>query len=179
MSAIVNLANYRAGGVEGRPRGKDGWRTPLGLYARLDAEFRFVLDAACESSNQLCRLGHAADRGDDSLLLPWAGNGGPVFCNPPFSNIRPWVAKAAVEGRAETVVMVLPADPGVRWWFDYVAPFAAEIRFLTGRPKFRRPDGSPNVTKRGGGGATTPCAVVVFRPHEGPPAYSYIPAGTA
>lgn len=45
--------NYRAGGTEGRPTRKDDWRTPPELYERIDREFHFTLDAACETHNQL------------------------------------------------------------------------------------------------------------------------------
>jgi len=170
-------ANYRSGGREGRPARKDDWRTPPELYARLDAEFHFVLDAACESHNQLSPAGIRADQGEDGLLVSWAAIGSPVWCNPPYSNGRPWLEQALrARNTGSTVVLLITADTSTRWWLECVAHEASEVRFLTGRVKFLLPDGTRHDTKRCGGGLTTPSAVVVYRPSGGPPVYSYIPA---
>lgn len=168
--------NYRSGGREGRPAPKDDWRTPPDLYARLDSEFRFALDAACEAHNQLAPNGLRADEGMDGLLLPWHTYGGAVWCNPPYSNVRPWLERALVASRLVPVVLAITADTSTRWWLECVAHEASEIRFLTGRVKFLLPDGARHETKCGGGGLTTPSAIVVYRPSGGPPRYSYIPA---
>ncbi len=170
----ASLPNYRAGGREGRPRPTDEWRTPPDLFKRLDREFGFVLDAACTTANKLTEHGLCADLGRDGLLESWHSWGGPVWCNPPFSHLTAWVHKASVEGRAVPVVLIVPADTSTKWWLRHVAGVAAEVRFMTGRPRFLRPDGSQNITARGGGGATTPCAVLVYRPGTTETAYSYM-----
>lgn len=174
MTDAVRVLSYRAGGREGRPARKDDWRTPPELYARLNAEFNFTLDAACETHNQLAPMGICADRGEDALLLPWAVFGGAVWCNPPYSRIRPWLEQALRASRSVPVVLLIPADPSTRWWLECVAHEASEVRFLVGRVRFRHPDGSLHSTKRQGGGLTTPSAIVVYRPGGGPPRYSYM-----
>lgn len=175
--------NFRAGGVEGRPRPKDRWRTPPDLYARLDAEFGFALDAACDSDNKVAQWGICRDLGDDALRREWhrylgvkPGKGGAVWCNPPYSNMRPWLERGRAEGRHVTVVMLVPADTSTRWWRDLVAADASEVRFLTGRPKFHLPEGGEHKTKRSGGGLTVPAALVIYRPAGGPPHYGYMDA---
>lgn len=176
-------ANYRAGGREGRPAGKDRWRTPPDLYARLDAEFGFALDAACDSDNRLAPRGYEHDRGWDALRMSWwttTQGAGAVWVNPPYSNLRPWLEKGRQEGGlGPAVVMLVPADTSTRWWLDLVASDATEVRFLTGRPKFHLPEGGEHKTKRSGGGLTTPSALVIYTPAGGPPTYSYTPAVTA
>lgn len=154
--------HYRNGGREGRPRPVDDWRTPPDFYAALNAEFRFTLDAACESSSCLAPAGCRADLGEDGLLADWRalGGGGAVWCNPPYSAVRPWLERALVSG--VVVVLLVPADVSTRWWVDLVAAHAAEVRFVAGRLRFLRADGVRHDTARGGGGLTVPSAVVVY-----------------
>lgn len=166
--------NYRAGGDEGRPKPTDEWRTPLDLYRVLDDEFGFELDAACSTENLLAPRGLCRDRAANGLVEAWMRR---TWCNPPYSNVRPWLIKARVEAdRGNTSVLLIPADPSTRWWRDLVARYASEVRFLVGRPKFRRPDGSRHDCARGGGGTTTPIAVVVFAPGRTETRYAYMNA---
>jgi len=72
----------------------------------------------------------------------WAGER--VWCNPPFSDLRPWVVKAWQESRGcPVIVMLLPANRcEQRWWQELVEPFrdrpGSPLRttFLPGRPRF-------------------------------------------
>lgn len=57
--------------------------------------------------------------------------------NPPYSDIANWLKKAIEQlelGRMS--VFLLPVRTGMRWFHDYVLPYAKEIRFLLGRLKF-------------------------------------------
>jgi phage N-6-adenine-methyltransferase len=177
MTDAARVLSYRAGGREGRPARKDDWRTPPDLYARLDAEFHFALDAACETHNQLAPAGYRADQGEDGLLLPWHVFGGAVWFNPPYSRISPWMDQGVRCARAGVpAVGLVPADTSTRWWLECVAHEAAEVRFLVGRVRFHLPGGGEHRTKRSGGGLTTPSAIIVYRPSGGPPRYSYMEA---
>jgi hypothetical protein len=71
-----------------------------------------------------------------------------VWCNPPYSNIRPWVEKAWAEwlhGDVPLVVMLLPANRTEQgWWQDLVEPWrdrdgAPSVEFLRGRTRFIAP----------------------------------------
>jgi phage N-6-adenine-methyltransferase len=164
--------NYRAGGTEeGRPHPKDDWRTPPALFRHLDAEFGFTLDAACSAENRLCPVGLTPP---DGLLAPWPTSGA-VWLNPPYSAVEPWLERARRHPRP--VVCLVPADTSTRWWERHVARAAAEVRFVAGRIRFLTPDGAGHYTKRGGGGLTTPSAVVIYRPgiRSADPRYSLIP----
>ncbi|MBK4119373.1 phage N-6-adenine-methyltransferase [Pluralibacter gergoviae] len=114
---------------------KDCWQTPLWLFDALDIEFGFWLDAAASRDNTLCA--HYLSEADDALTRNWSSYGA-IWCNPPYSNIRPWVDKAAEQCRAQrqTVVMLLPADISTAW-FSAARNTADELRLiLDGRVKF-------------------------------------------
>lgn len=100
---------------DGAP-GHQDWRTPHGLFSRLDARYRFDLDAAASEGNALCT--RYWTEADDALSQPWKGR---VFCNPPYKRIAPWTRKAAAEyraGRAELVVMLLPSSTEALWLYE-------------------------------------------------------------
>lgn len=128
--------------------------------ARVDA---FDLDvAACEESHHAPRFYSKADNG---LLQPWVGR---VWCNPPYSDIEPWVEKAWIEfgdERATAIAMLIPATRTEQtWWQRKVEPFrdrGASLRshFLPGRTSFARP-GSGGV---GQSGSPFGCVLLVWR----------------
>ena len=115
---------------------------PQADFAELQARFDFTVDAAAAAHNaKLPRYFTAEQNG---LLQPWAGER--VYCNPPYSDIRPWVAKAWREPRADLVVMLLPANRTEQaWWQDFVEPFRDRIgsrlrvEFMNGRRRFLKP----------------------------------------
>ena len=116
----------------------DEWATPADTYAALNAEFGFRDDP--------CPLGGS----ENGLMREWKS---PCYVNPPYSDILPWMDKAAAEAsQGKTVVLLVPSRTDTRWWHEY-AMRAAEIRFIRGRLKF--------------GGAKTPApfpsCVVIFR----------------
>lgn len=117
----------------------DDRRTRDDLWLPLQAEFRFTLDAAATAENsklpRFCK---------DGLVESWAGER--VWCNPPYSNVRPWVEKAMAEVLAPVIVMLLPANRTEQgWWQDLVEPIRDKpgsrltTRFLRGRLRFDRP----------------------------------------
>jgi phage N-6-adenine-methyltransferase len=134
---------------------KDERYTPRALFTPLDAEFRFSLDACATAESAKCP--RYFTKADDGLAQPWAGER--VWCNPEYSNIRPWVEKAWSE-RAELVAMLLPAWTDRKWWHELVEPyrdsgklericgrtphsgFMFRVRFLPGRTAFGFP-GNP------------------------------------
>lgn len=127
----------------------DTWETPGWLFARLDREFGFKLDAAAAPYN--AKLDRYCV---DGLADDWED---PTYCNPPYSRPGDWVAKAATEAeRGITSVLLIPASTGTGWWFDYVVK-ADEIRFLRGRLKYEKA-GIPHYPAR------FDSAIVVFRP---------------
>ena len=75
-----------------------------------------------------------------------------TFVNPPYSEIKEWVAYGYEQAqKGKTVVMLIPSRTDTRWWHDFVMK-AKEIRFIKGRLKF---GGQKNS-------APFPSAIVVF-----------------
>ncbi|MDE9537328.1 phage N-6-adenine-methyltransferase, partial [Xenorhabdus bovienii] len=105
-------------------------QTPLPLFAALDLEFGFYLDAAADAQNTLCA--HYLTERDNALECDWESYGS-IFCNPPYSKITPWVEKAAIECRkqCQSIVMLVPNDTSVGW-FKLARESADEVRLITG-----------------------------------------------
>ncbi|MGJ5666079.1 phage N-6-adenine-methyltransferase [Morganella morganii] len=109
---------------------KDSWQTPEWLFTALDLEFGFYLDAAASDINALCS--RYLTEQDDALKSEWVSHGA-IWCNPPYSNIRPWVEKAAEQSRMQNqpVVMLVPEDMSVGWFLEALKA-VDEIRVITG-----------------------------------------------
>ena len=72
--------------------------------------------------------------------------------NPPYSDMKRWMAKAYLESLfGALVVCLVPVRTDTSWWHDYA--MFGEIRFLRGRLRFG--DAKTN--------APFPSAVVVFK----------------
>lgn len=112
---------------------RDLYQTPVSLYRGIDAEFHFIIDVAAASYNHLAPL--YIDKQMNALGdAVWPAV--PCWCNPPYSNIMPWIIKAAEAARhGATVVMLVPADTSVKW-FKKAWGTASEVRFISGRISF-------------------------------------------
>lgn len=142
----MSLVGFRAGNhpQQTRARGArddvDDRRTPDAFWLPLNERHRFTLDAAATDANTKCERWCA-----DGLKESWGG--ARVWCNPPYSDIRPWVEKAHQEmaSGCELVVMLLPANrTEQRWWQELIEPFrqpagTLAVTFLPGRMRFYRP----------------------------------------
>lgn len=121
----------------------DDRATPFDLFTHLDRRHGFTVDVAASLQNTKCERYYT--REDDGLHQSWAGES--VWCNPPFSDIKPWVQKAWREHRTATgIVMLLPANrTEQRWWNVLVEPFrdrdggSLRTEFLPGRIRFMKP----------------------------------------
>lgn len=108
---------------------KQNWRTPRGMFDVLNEEFGFTMDGASEPGNGLLPVASTAD-----APISWAGQR--VFCNPPWSNIRPFIDLAV---QAEVAVFLVPARTNVGW-FHHALDLGATARFFKGRPSFELPE---------------------------------------
>jgi phage N-6-adenine-methyltransferase len=129
----------------------DLYSTPMALFTKLDQEFGFDLDVAATPKNAKCPVYFTAD--DDGLAQQWFGK---VFMNCPYSQVSVWIQKLLKElvvGRIQVGVALTAARPDTAW-FQTVASYACEIRFLKGRLTF---EGQSNA-------APFPSVVLVFDP---------------
>lgn len=141
---------------------RDLWRTPPALFAALNAEFCFQLDAAAAPHNALCRKFITAEQ--NTLETPWADYlnvPGYAWMNPPYSDITPFVKKAAAESNNQIgTVMLVPADTSVGWFKEAIQT-ASEVRFITaGRLAFINP-----VTGKPVSGNNKGSMLIIWRPY--------------
>ena len=97
---------------------KDEWETPPWLFKELNEYHKFTLDPACTRDNQLIK-----DRPiRDGLAISWRGER--IYCNPPYSNWRPWAEKAyhevLVEPKCPLAVLLLPVDTSTKAFHQYI-----------------------------------------------------------
>lgn len=128
---------------------KTDWGTPVDLFERLHAKYRFTYDPASRHTNHLCGTYSTVDgtygtgvlgepvqlTDEDGLSASWQGHR--IFLNPPYGReIGDWVRKAAEESQGSAlVVALLPVRTGTRWWREWVVPYA-DIEYLPGRLTF-------------------------------------------
>ena len=114
---------------------RDLWQTPKSVFNKLNDEFNFVCDVAASYKNSLCSA--YLDEGNNSLACTW---GSVNWCNPPYSDITPWVNKAIEQHQlGKTIVMLVPADTSVKW-FKLAYESCNEVRFISGRISFINAD---------------------------------------
>jgi len=121
----------------------DNYATPKAIFACLDNEFHFNFDVCAEPHTTKCS--RYWSKKDDALSKYWvddlpievkANKRKWLWCNPPYSNITPWVKKASEAQRNGVgVVMLVMADPSVQW-FKNALKTVSEVRFIHGRISF-------------------------------------------
>ncbi|EFB3401227.1 DNA methylase [Escherichia coli] len=120
---IINVGRYHGG--------SDDWRTPYRLFRNLHREFNFSLDgAATEYDALLPRFT------DDIHNQSWDGER--VFCNPPYSDTKTFLVKAA---EADLAVFLIPYRPHTTYWLKHLFtnPLCHEIRILHRAVKYLPP----------------------------------------
>lgn len=113
--------------------------TPDALFATLHREYRFTVDVCASDSN--AKLDRHWTMADDGLAQSWRGER--VWCNPPYCNIPPWLARAR---EAEFAAFLLPARTDRLWWMAHKPH--VETHYFVGqlpyrRVQFTRPPGIP------------------------------------
>jgi phage N-6-adenine-methyltransferase len=154
----------------------DNWETPQYIFDWIQSQlpFRLVLDVAASDTNHKCPFyytkeqnGLSQDWGQKLELLSLIyGNKIGVWCNPPYSDPAPWVAKICEEKCYGA--FLLPVDISTVWFHKWVIGMA-EIRFVRGRISF---DGAKKGSPKFGsmiavyGPDIEPKAISVRRPDD-------------
>lgn len=131
---------------------KDDWRTPLELFDWAEqVAGGFNYDAACTEENMLTRALWMRDgfKEGDSLSARWPDNCR-IWCNPPYSDIDPWIDRAL---ECDSLVAMLIMSPNGEARFGRLLPRAHEIAIVgwqdengrdrSGRVGFLGGDGTP------------------------------------
>ena len=120
---------------------KDTWQTPKAIFNALDNEFLFDFDACADKVNALCVNYFSQE--NSALEINWSGCGVSFFMNPPYSKTALFLERAAQQAKEHniTVVALVNANTDTKW-FSEAAKTANEIRLITGRISFIKPDGT-------------------------------------
>ncbi len=161
---------------------KNSWGTDPLIFAALNNEFNFVLDAAASNSNHL--VSNFYTEKDDAIRIDWHRDitmyfgcddltppNYNVFVNPPYGRgmISKFMQKAIKEKKkGVTTVLLVPQTLEANWLpINHIS----EIRIVTsGRLSFINP-----VTKKKIAGNTKGSMFVIFRPGSSPLVTRYIP----
>ena len=123
---------------QNRGRSKQDYSTPGDFYSAVCRRFGAPsVDLAAHNHNALCER-HVTPE-EDSLECDWLKvirPGELAWLNPPYGDIRPWVAKCRRAARAGREILVLvPASVGSRWFHEHVYAYA-KVYALVGRLTF-------------------------------------------
>lgn len=121
---------------------RDLWRTPKRIFNYYNHRFNFELDLAASSSNALCEHFITMEENAldcDVVLHKMLSSDiyGAIWCNPPYSDVTPWVETAIFhkEHTEAVVVLLLPADTSVKW-FKLAFDNCSECHLISGRLAF-------------------------------------------
>ena len=117
-------------------KSSDERETPNDLFIPLFREFHFERDLA--ASDELHKLTTYYTKENSAFKYQWTGSN---FCNPPYSDIKPWL-RYATQQKA-LVVFILPCDTSTQWFHKYLwdkinhkPRTNVQLRFPEGRYKF-------------------------------------------
>lgn len=104
------------------------------------------LDVCAQAQTAKAPAYYCLAEGLDGLALPWASVN---WCNPPFSDVLPWIEKAMLEAdRGNTTYMIFPDNPETGYCRASFL-MASEIHHMPFRMKYFRPDGSEFRDRKG------------------------------
>jgi len=117
---------------------RDLWQTPKQIFNKLNDEFNFDCDVAASDENHLCDRYFSESEFKNAFVCDWLKSN---WCNPPYSNITPWVQEAIwwYKNKGRGTVMLVPADTSVKW-FKLAYESCNEVRFISGRISFINAD---------------------------------------
>jgi hypothetical protein len=111
---------------------------------------RWDLDVCAEELAHVCARYYSLERGQNGLILPWHGD---VWCNPPWSELYRWTARAWDlwhRGACNTITMLIPVRTEQPFWQQLVEPYRdranspLSVWFMPKRQEF----GSPSDPKK-------------------------------
>lgn len=132
---------------------KDMWQTPQYLFDSLNKEFDFKTDICADYKNALCDRFFTAE--NSALDNNWS-NDGAAFINPPYSETQRFLSYAASQAKEFnlTVVALVNANTDTKWFLE-ASKTANEIRLISGRIGFIKPDG-----KKANGNTKGQCIII-------------------
>lgn len=149
----TQAGGVRFGAAVGGRGATDDWLTPPEIVKALGP---FDLDPCSPEIRPWDTAAKHYTRADGGLTQPWHGM---VWMNPPYSNIRAWLAKLADHG---TGIALVFARTETAAFHEHVWPRASALLFLRGRIRFHRVDGEAIGRTGGGAGAGAPSVLIGY-----------------
>lgn len=115
----------------------DEWETPHELFNGLEEWWGiFNLDVCANESNKKCKNYYT--KKDNGLIQPWEGV---VWCNPPYSNQKPWIEKAiqtTKEDPSTHVMMLIPSKFESNYFTELIleSGYVKSIFLIRGRLQY-------------------------------------------
>lgn len=113
---------------------KDDWYTPPWLFTAAGIIFDLDVAAPVDPSRRTCPARAYLTPVENGLAVPWSGI---IWCNPPYSNIGPWVTRFAAAGIHGMMLV-----PAVRSNWIKILTKTSDAIDLVLTCAFGRPDGS-------------------------------------
>ena len=115
----------------------DSWETPQPLFDTLNRTYNFEVDICCVPETAKCARYFTEQ--DDSLSFRWHKlpdvNDKYIWCNPPYSNPKPWVEHAIdAQLNGTGVVILLNNDTSVGWYAEALM-YVTKVIIITASPK--------------------------------------------
>lgn len=128
--------------VHGHDGAGDTWLTPRPVARAIGAVLGPFLDPCGHPRSpvtQLAAKDYRLTRGEDGLALPWSG---PVFVNPPYSCVRPWLRRCVTHtDDGNPAIALVPMRPETGAWWSHVWRAHARVILPRGRIRFLGADG--------------------------------------
>ena len=119
---------------------RDSWRTPKQVFDWLNRIYHFGYDTACTHENALAMPVWHGEQSADALATDWIGS---LFCNPPYSDIGPWVDKAICSAECGATTVMLIPSPNGETYHAKALRHAKRLILINGRLAFINADGKP------------------------------------
>ena len=116
----------------------DEWYTPRWLFDASGITFDTDVCAPVDPGFRTCPARRYLTAVDDGLVTPWEGV---VWCNPPYSRVRPWAERFAAHRNGLALV------PGVRSFWVNVLLDTSDAICLLGDVRFGLPDGRTSTLR--------------------------------
>lgn len=128
---------------------RDEWQTPPFITSWIKFYTPFDVDLCATKDNALAKTYFSKQ--ENCLDRDWHKFGKVGYCNPPYSNVRPFLEKAIQErDQGFRSIFLIPSPNGERHYHDCVFGQADKIVFITGRLSFSTPQNKPvNGNPRG------------------------------
>jgi phage N-6-adenine-methyltransferase len=134
-----------------RHRSKQDVETPDDFLQAVRARFGPIgFDLAADAKTSKGLHGYLGVE-HDALSRDWCADAhvGTLFCNPPYGNIEPWVAKCALTAAdarfvGRTLLLLAPAAVDSNWYAEhvhgraYVMPLAPRLTFVNHKDPYPR-----------------------------------------